>query len=161
VAAMAYEGAWVGHTPSGALAMMPARAPADCHAARHLAAEYASGRAARDFVQQSLARWGWPGPSGDMHEIQELQDVLLLTSELAINAARHAHTPMDVTVRYRPGDRIRVEVHDNAGGLPQARWPATFEESGRGLALVELLSCAWGVTACGSGKTVWFELQLS
>ncbi len=157
---MAYQAAWVGQGPGGALATMPARPPAERHAVRHLAAEYASGRQARDFVQESLNRWGWPA-SSDLHEMQELQDVLLLTSELAINAARHAHSPMDVTLHYWPGDRIRVEVHDNADGLPQARWPATFEESGRGLALVELLSCAWGVTACPPGKTVWFEVRLS
>ncbi|MGH9064404.1 MAG: ATP-binding protein [Acidimicrobiales bacterium] len=143
-----HEGGWVATRP-----------PRDRHALRHLAPEAASGRAARQFVERFLVRSGWPRP-GTAHDLQDLQDILLLTSELAINAASHAHSPMDVTVHYRQGSQVRVEVHDEGAGIPQARWPATFEETGRGLALVELLSEAWGVTDCPAGKTVWFELRL-
>lgn len=91
---------------------------------------------------------------------QDLQDILLLTSELAINAAEHARTPLDLTVQYWPGHRVRIEVHDDGGGHPVARWPTGFEESGRGLALVDLMSESWGVTECAVGKTVWFEFRL-
>lgn len=161
---MAYEGTLSERRPEVRATLEGAW---DRHAAQHLASASSSGREAREFVQQMLSRWGWPcaeqvtlGGVQELQEFQELQDVLLLTSELAINAAEHARTPMDVIVHYWPGARIRVEVHDGAEGLPRARWPATFEESGRGLALVELLSSRWGVTDCPTGKTVWFELQL-
>ena len=36
--------------------------------------------------------------------------------------------------------------------------PAPEEASGRGLALVDTLSNAWGVEPVESGKAVWFEL---
>lgn len=157
-------------------------------AVHHLYPATACGRDARAFVRDSLCRWGWPGactgagsaPSEERYQPnpthapatspqatseqaqtgQDLQDILLLTSELAINAAQHARSPMDVTVRYWPGSRVRVEVHDDGGGKPEARWPTGFEETGRGLALVELLSESWGVTECRTGKTVWFELRV-
>lgn len=126
------------------------------HAARHLAPEPASGRAAREFVQEALETWGWPGCGTEA--VYELQDILLLTSELAINAAQHARSPMEVSVRYWVGDRVRVEVRDQGAGTPSLQAPATFEESGRGLALVDLLSGSWGVASSPTGKTVWFEL---
>lgn len=128
------------------------------HAARDLAPESASGRAARQFVQKALEAWGWPGRGAE--GVYQLQDILLLTSELAINAAQHARSPMEVSVHYWAGDRVRVEVRDQGTGTPTLQRPATFEESGRGLALVDLLSGSWGVASCPSGKTVWFELDI-
>lgn len=121
-----------------------------------LALESASGRAARAFVQDALHDWGW----NDEQPGHDLEDILLLTSELTINGARHGRSAMDLTVRYWPGSCVRVEVHDDGDGTPQCRQPGDFEESGRGLALVDLLSERWGVTACAPGKTVWFEHKL-
>lgn len=157
-------------------------------AVHHLYPATVCGRDARDFVRDRLCSWGWPDVGADVESVppgngehagalraqrgspevgseqsqtgQDLEDILLLTSELAINAAQHAGSPMDVTVRYWPGSRVRIEVHDDGGGKPEARWPAGFEETGRGLALVELLSESWGVTECRTGKTVWFELKV-
>ncbi|MGH9060438.1 MAG: ATP-binding protein, partial [Acidimicrobiales bacterium] len=126
------------------------------HAVTTLAPEASSGRDARRFVQGALEDWGWPGPAA----FQDLQDILLLTSELAINAAHHAHSTMEVTVHYWPGAKVKVEVHDEGEGMPRVHQPATFEESGRGLALVDLLSESWGVHSAALGKTVWFQLQL-
>jgi anti-sigma regulatory factor (Ser/Thr protein kinase) len=150
---------------------------ADHQAVHHLTPATACGRDARDFVRERLCSWGWPEMSttekvarsegisseadSELAQInQDMQDILLLTSELAINAAEHAHSPMDVKVEYWPGRLVRVEVHDEGKGKPEARWPAEFEETGRGLALVELLSEAWGVIDCDTGKTVWFEFRL-
>lgn len=144
----------------------------DHHAVHHMTPAAACGRDARAFVRDSLYAWGWPdsglglsdeAPTGSQKAQtgQDLQDIMLLTSELAINAAQHAQSPMDVTVRYWPGNRVRIEVHDDGGGKLEAHWPTGFEETGRGLALVELLSDSWGVTECTTGgKTVWFEVRL-
>ncbi|HZD65039.1 MAG TPA: ATP-binding protein [Acidimicrobiales bacterium] len=156
---MAYDGMLTARGPERPLPHVVGVRYASCH----LSAASSCGRDAREFVQQMLAGWGWPpsGPNGDLREVQALQDVLLLTTELAINAAQHAHTPLEVSVRYAVGSHVRVEVHDEGGGcLPHPQWPASFEESGRGLALVDLLSAGWGVTSSPSGKTVWFELSL-
>ncbi|MGH9071112.1 MAG: ATP-binding protein [Acidimicrobiales bacterium] len=150
---------------------------ADHQAVHHMTPATACGRDARRFVRERLDAWGWPRvahvrspasgrpaseslDAGDSQAAQDLQDILLLTSELAINAAEHARSPMDVTVRYWPGNRVRIEVHDEGEGIPVARWPTSFEESGRGLALVDMLSESWGVTDCPIGKTVWFEFRL-
>jgi PAS domain S-box-containing protein len=51
-----------------------------------------------------------------------------------------------------------VEVHDRSPVLPGRRDYDEDAMTGRGLAMVELLSADWGVTADGSGKTVWFLL---
>lgn len=130
------------------------------HAACVLAPEPSSGRAARQFVQETLEDWGWPQPGSGARAVQELQDILLLTSELAINAADHARSLMEVSVHYSAGAKVRVEVRDEGPGIPVMHQPATFEESGRGLALVDLLSRTWGVASAPPGKVVWFELQL-
>lgn len=129
----------------------------ECRATTVLAGERSSGRAARSFVECSLEGWGWPATG----LLQELEDILLMTSELAINAADHAGTPMEVTASYWPCARVRVEVRDEGAGLPSPRQPGTYEESGRGLALVDLLSDGWGVLSSPPGKVVWFELGLS
>lgn len=163
---------------------------ADHEAVYHMTPATACGRDARRFVRDRLGAWGWPqlarvqtsstnsatpdtDPAVDpatsesdpvdpdrAQASQDLQDILLLTSELAINAAEHAQSPMDVTVQYWPGSRVRIEVHDEGNGTPVAHWPTGFEESGRGLALVEMLSESWGVIQCTIGKTVWFEFRL-
>lgn len=136
---------------------------ADHRAVHHFTPATACGRDARGFVRDRLFAWGWPGaeaPHAEAQASQDLQDILLLTSELAINAAEHARSPMEVTVRYWPDELVRVEVHDEGEGRPEARWPEEFEETGRGLALVELLSESWGVIEGNPGKTVWFEFRL-
>lgn len=57
---------------------------------------------------------------------------------------------------------LRLEVWDQAPGIPVLRSPATFDEAGRGLALVEALSERWGwhPAPVPSSKIVWAELHL-
>ncbi len=111
----------------------------------------ASARAARRFLAGVLASWRMPEPlEGDA--------AALLLSELANNAILHARSPFTVIVRY-DGDWLRVEVGDASGAelrslggyLPSA-------ESGRGLAIVDVLATRWGIERTPSGKRVWFEL---
>lgn len=103
--------------------------------------------AAREFVRNALR--DQPGETVDAAE--------LMTSELATNCVRHAHTEFELTVDLR--DHIRVEVRDTGGGQPRVRSPAPLEPTGRGLRIVEAMSNTWGVIASTEGKTVWFTLD--
>jgi hypothetical protein len=44
--------------------------------------------------------------------------------------------------------------------LPQPRFAADDDESGRGLILVRALADNWGVRPTDDGKTTWFTLAL-
>jgi DNA-binding NarL/FixJ family response regulator len=114
-----------------------------------LAADLSSPRAARRFVDDTLAGW----------ETSEVLDTAeLLVSEVVTNAVVHGHSDAQVSVRLLR-DRVRVEVVDNAPvpiRQPRHQPDAT---SGRGTALVEALSSAWGIEVLAGGKKVWFELQ--
>jgi serine phosphatase RsbU (regulator of sigma subunit)/anti-sigma regulatory factor (Ser/Thr protein kinase) len=117
---------------------------------RRFVPDPASVREARRFVEVALP---------DLHQ-SELEIVLLLVSELATNAVRHAKTDFEVTVVTDPGaGRIRVGVCDEGSGIPAPRESRELGPDGRGLRLVRELSYEWGVEWSGAGppKTVWFE----
>lgn len=82
----------------------------------------------------------------------------LIVSELVTNALLHAGTELDVNVVVGE-EAIRIEVTDAGVDLPQL-WAGDDDTSGRGLPIIEALSCAWGVVELGAGKTVWCELTL-
>jgi len=57
---------------------------------------------------------------------------------------------------------VRIEVTD-AGGLdqPRVRHPRGDSQHGRGLALVEVLSSAWGTQTAGAGRRVtWCDIAV-
>jgi anti-sigma regulatory factor (Ser/Thr protein kinase) len=95
---------------------------------------------------------------------QDLQDVLVLASELVTNAVRHAGAGVDETIVVYlaiAGDVLRVEVCDQGPGFdPPARLLPRAEGGGNGLILVERLSSSWGV-ATDDGTCVWFERALA
>jgi anti-sigma regulatory factor (Ser/Thr protein kinase) len=113
-----------------------------------------SVRQAREFAARML-RPDWPG----------LDDVLLLTSEIASNAVRHTASAdgsgFDVTVAVSE-HRVRVEIADkgsssepritDAGGEPD------LLTTGRGLRLVDALADRWGHDGDELGRVVWFEV---
>jgi anti-sigma regulatory factor (Ser/Thr protein kinase) len=83
----------------------------------------------------------------------------LLTDELVTNAIVHARSKSYLFIRAAK-DIVRVEVTDPDDNLPSMAAPDTDALSGRGLAIVNGLASAWGVTRAGDGgKTVWFELS--
>ena len=110
--------------------------------------------AARRFIASSLADWD---------RVPQLEDVVLLASEVVTNVVIHAgpHGPDDEIVVgvHRTDDLVRVEVTDGHPGFPVVGTGSLARESGRGLLLLDLLSTAWGVVPHGSGKVVWFEVQ--
>lgn len=114
-----------------------------------------SAAAARHFVGESLADWGTTPETGL---------VVLLTSEVVTNAVLHAgrrdpDEELTVVVRSE-ADMVRVEVTDGQAGILPVRGVALDGLSGRGLLLLDALASNWGVTPAGSGKNVWFEVQM-
>jgi len=83
--------------------------------------------------------------------------VLLLASELATNAVVHAGTAFHVTA-IRQARSIRVEIFDSARAQPRVCTPGPYDESGRGIQLVEHLASRWGCEPRAGGKAVWFEV---
>ncbi|GAB3111647.1 SpoIIE family protein phosphatase [Streptomyces calidiresistens] len=108
-----------------------------------------SVRDARRLVRESLRRWG----------LEDLLDSAeLLVSEVVTNAVRYAERP--VTLRLLRSGSLRCEVGDDVPLLPRPRRAEPDEEGGRGLFLVEELARTWGATRLGTGKLVWFEMDL-
>ncbi|MEU6842938.1 ATP-binding protein [Streptomyces sp. NPDC046716] len=114
---------------------------------------------ARLLFRETAGRWALPADVTDTAE--------LLLSELMTNAYRHAKTPAGREIRARAtltATGLRVTVTDASDVLPTPRTASAEEESGRGLALVEMLAGEWGAQAReggGVGKSVWFELGLT
>jgi histidine kinase-like protein len=97
-------------------------------------------------------------------DMKGLADVAeLVVSELVTNAVQHAHGPEDALVETRferlPGGDLRMEVHDADDNRPMLRPFSADAESGRGLALVDVLTDGrWGVSGReGVGKVLWAE----
>ncbi|MFE9906396.1 ATP-binding protein [Streptomyces achromogenes] len=106
---------------------------------------------ARHFVVDVLKDWGLLGV---------LDDAATVVTELVTNAVQHTKTPtIRVIVRRMPSNVVRVIVIDKR---PDA-WPALqsagpLECAGRGLALVDAVTRAWGCTRLPWEKYVWADL---
>lgn len=108
---------------------------------------------ARRRVRDHLADWGH-GPDDPA-----LADAVLLVSELATNVVRHGpllEHEFEVAVTALANGSCLIEVSDEGRLEPRLRLVGEWEESGRGLHLVETVAAAWGVWSRGHhGKTVW------
>ena len=108
---------------------------------------------ARRRVRDHLADWGH-GPDDPA-----LADTVLLVSELATNVVRHGpllEREFEVAVTALADGSCLIEVSDEGRLEPRLRVVGEFEETGRGLHLVENIAAAWGVWTRGRhGKTVW------
>lgn len=108
----------------------------------------AVGRARR-FVRDTLERW---------HVDADVDDALLVVSELVTNAITHGDSTCQLRLRTTAAT-LRVEVLDSGAGTPDPRAPSATREHGRGLHLVSALTTAWGIDQVpGRGKLVWAEL---
>jgi two-component sensor histidine kinase len=108
------------------------------------------GRARRLLVR-SLEAWSL----GHLADAAEL-----VVSELLTNSVRHAGDPRGHVIgtrfeRLQCG--VRIEVHDAGDSKPELRDACSDAESGRGLALVDVITGGhWGVNDReGAGKMVW------
>ncbi len=84
-----------------------------------------------------------------------VDDLVLVTSELATNVERHARGWL--TVDLVDGDGlVLVAVTDPAADrLPRPRMVQSDEVAGRGLLVVASVAAMWGVIARPASKTVW------
>jgi serine/threonine-protein kinase RsbW len=93
-----------------------------------------------------------------------LDDVILLTSELAMNSVRHVPaTEGDwLEVSVDQGDEVlRVAVRSPGKDFASNEDPSRRGEvGGWGLHLVGELSSRWGIYPDTDGTTVWFEVDL-
>jgi anti-sigma regulatory factor (Ser/Thr protein kinase) len=93
-----------------------------------------------------------------------VDDMELITAELASNAIRHTPSGQDggqftVTVRTEPG-WARIEVSDTGTGEWSAPQDGTLDdEYGRGLAIVAALADKLGHDIRAGGQTVWAEVN--
>lgn len=114
--------------------------------------EPSSVQRARSFVATRLSDWGCDSVA---------ETAALLTSELATNAVRHAHTPYAVVLTRTRGG-ARVDVLDQSDDNPVLRAHDLGATAGRGLALVASLASRWGATPPeelgGFAKGVRFSL---
>jgi anti-sigma regulatory factor (Ser/Thr protein kinase) len=106
---------------------------------------------ARRFVQDLLID----------HELLYLvDDIRLVTSELATNAARHAKTPFTVMLEGLI-DSVRLTVSDDSLSGPVQAEMLSMASKGRGLTVVAGHSSDWGVTAGRrNAKSVWATFAL-
>jgi anti-sigma regulatory factor (Ser/Thr protein kinase) len=113
----------------------------------HLEPDVNSPRQARAFVTDTLERWS-------CRDATAIID--LLVSEMVANAVLHAGTEAELAVQLLP-DRVRVSVTDHDPSQPKRRPDNPALATGRGLALIEKLSVAWGIDRLPTGKRMWFE----
>jgi anti-sigma regulatory factor (Ser/Thr protein kinase) len=107
---------------------------------------------ARRFVVERLVADG----------LEDLADTAgLIVSELATNALKHAGTDIRLTLA-RDAGQLWLEIHDDSATSVQAREAGPWDQSGRGLEIVSVLSSDWGVTPDRrGGKSVWAALDVS
>ncbi|WP_433333671.1 ATP-binding protein [Spirillospora sp. CA-294931] len=92
-----------------------------------------------------------------------LESAVICTNELATNAVRHSRSGDGghFTVVIAEGRReIQLSVIDEGadGPGPRLREGGLFEESGRGLFMVDALSSSWAAERDGGATTVWFRV---
>lgn len=110
---------------------------------------------ARDLLREQAGSWRLPPEPTEI--------AVLLLSELATNAVRHAATPAgrEMGVRLTADEkRLRVEVSDASEHPLRPAQASACDETGRGLSIVAALADHWGAhpRPCGIGKTVWFDI---
>ena len=118
--------------------------------ARTLPAESTAPALARRWARHMLSSWGL--------DDEEVEVAVLCLNELVTNALLHARTSSRLEIDLDES-RLLVLVSDEGQAAPlSAQLSQTDAVRGRGLALVEQLSEAWGTERDGNGTTVWFEL---
>ncbi|WP_322974176.1 ATP-binding protein [Actinacidiphila epipremni] len=110
-----------------------------------------SAEPARQLVRTALRAWG-------MEPLED--DGALVVTELVANAARHTRGRLiRVSVTCPVPGQVRIGAVDRSKVRPRRGNSDDLSESGRGLALVELLTVRWGTDLLPFGKRVWGVLN--
>jgi anti-sigma regulatory factor (Ser/Thr protein kinase) len=116
-----------------------------------LPSDPSSVREARRLTRAQLADWALD---------DQIDDTVLLVSELVTNALRHAWGPIRLTFCLpSPHGGLRCEIEDANPAGPLRRHVEEHDEEGRGLHMLNRLSHRWGSRRTHAGKVVWFELH--
>ena len=107
----------------------------------------------RSWLTERLG--GWARLPEEFTELTA--DALVVVSELVTNAIAAGSETVELTLELA-ADRLLVQVHDEAPGLPVMGVPAPDALGGRGLSIVDALSSEWGVQPADPGKTTWAAL---
>jgi anti-sigma regulatory factor (Ser/Thr protein kinase) len=90
----------------------------------------------------------------------EIDDCMLLVTELVSNAYDHGTGPRSVRLRRSPDrSHVRIEVDDASPDDLTFGRSRLGPNRGRGLVIVDKLAKDWGVDVRPGGKTVWAELS--
>lgn len=129
----------------------------------HLRFDKQAARDARKCARATFRQWNVE---------HNIDDALLLVSEIVSNCVLHGEPPLRLTLRLR-GGLLRIAVNDAGSSRPHRHLRSVtsedvvngvlLTEGGRGLTLVDAVSAAWGVSEypVGPGKTVWCELRVA
>jgi anti-sigma regulatory factor (Ser/Thr protein kinase) len=111
--------------------------------------------AARRFVCGGLAR------GSEAWETAQLLVSETVTSALDQSAPAGGSGTLEVGYAV-VGHRLRVEVSDDGGPARlRRRIHAVRSAGGRGLELVRALAVRWGVRESSTGRTIWFEVDIT
>ena len=88
---------------------------------------------------------------------EEIDVVVLLTSETVTNALMHGRSEARLAVTF-PAGSVFVEVADDNSRHPAAVANDDAALDGRGLTILNTLASQWGVRDEALGKTVWFHV---
>jgi len=110
---------------------------------------------AREFCVGFL-REVFPGNSAARDVID---GCLLVVSELGTNAVRAGSAMVGISVEVHR-DHVRLAADDDGPGLPRPVAAHASDRRGRGLAIVDSLSRAWGVQPQPHGKRVWADVAI-
>jgi anti-sigma regulatory factor (Ser/Thr protein kinase) len=110
-----------------------------------LPADHSAASAARSIV------------AGELADHPMVDDAVLVVSELTTNALEHGEHPVELAIDSQP-TRIRIQVTNaGAAGAPEVRAAGDLDDGGRGLAITEALSLAWGWGVDADRTTVWAD----
>lgn len=104
---------------------------------------------ARGFVRDTLTAW-------NLRAL--VDDVMLVTSELATNAIAHGGSPFRTSL-VRADGVVRVAVEDRSSAWPERHHARPGDQDGRGMAIVATLSHRSGCESIPGGKVAWAELN--
>ena len=114
-----------------------------------------------DRTSPTLARAATREALGGRLDPAELEQAVLVVSELVTNAVLHAGTPCELRLDLVDG-RLRVGVRDGDTRPPVRRLsPSDGVATGRGMRMLQAMGDGWGVDEDADGKVVWWELALT